>query len=67
MLEPRLNAFVGALAQTLDGDAWAENVAMMVADGQAPRNWTDELVGRFALLIADLGGCVPACAGASPQ
>ncbi len=56
VLERRLNAFVAALAQPLDGDAWIENVAMVVAEGQAPRTWTDELAARFALLIADLGG-----------
>ena len=55
-MERRLNAFVAALAQPLDGDAWIENVAMVVAEGQAPRTWTDELAARFALLIADLGG-----------
>jgi hypothetical protein len=56
VLEPRLNAFVGALARPLEGDAWIENVAMVVADGQAPRTWTDELAARFVLLISDLGG-----------
>jgi hypothetical protein len=56
VLEPRLKAFVGALARPLDGDAWIENVAMVVADGQTPRTWTDELAARFGLLIADLGG-----------
>jgi hypothetical protein len=57
VLEPRLNAFVGALGRSLDDDdVWAENVAMVVADGQAPRTWTDELAARFALQIADLGG-----------
>jgi hypothetical protein len=56
VLEPRLNAFLRALARPLDGDAWAENVAMVVAEGQAPRSWTDELASRFALLIADIGG-----------
>ena len=29
---------------------------MVVADGQAPRTWNDELAARFALLVADLGG-----------
>jgi hypothetical protein len=56
ILEPRLRAFVAALARPLEGESWIENVAMVVADGQAPRTWTDELVSRFALLIADLGG-----------
>lgn len=56
VLEPRLSAFVGALTRQLDGDAWIENVAMVVADGQSPRNWNDGLSGRFNLLIADLGG-----------
>jgi hypothetical protein len=57
VLEPRLNAFIGALARLVDDDdAWAENVAMVVADGQAPRTWTDELAARFALFVADLGG-----------
>jgi hypothetical protein len=56
VLEPRLNAFVAALARPLDENAWVENVAMVVADGQAPRVWADELAARFTLLIADLGG-----------
>jgi hypothetical protein len=56
VLEPRLGAFVGALVRPLDDDAWIENLALVVADGQAPRAWTDELAARFALLIADIGG-----------
>jgi hypothetical protein len=56
VLEPRLKAFVGAIVRPLNGDAWIENVAMVVADGQAPRTWTDELAARFGLLIAELGG-----------
>lgn len=56
VLEPRLKAFAGALARPLDQDAWIENVAMVVADGRAPRTWTDEFAARFGLLIADLGG-----------
>jgi hypothetical protein len=56
VLEPRLSAFVGALTRELDGDAWIENVAMVVADGQSPRGWTDSLSERFGLLVADLGG-----------
>lgn len=56
VLEPRLRAFVAALARPLEGEAWIENVAMVVTDGQAPRTWTDEVASRFALLIADLGG-----------
>jgi hypothetical protein len=56
VLEPRLRAFVAALARPLEDETWIENVAMVVADGQAPRTWTDEGASRFALLIADLGG-----------
>jgi hypothetical protein len=56
ILEPRLTAFAGALARPLDEDAWIENVAMVVADGQAPRTWTDELAARFALVVSDRGG-----------
>jgi hypothetical protein len=56
VLEPRIKAFVGALARPLDGDAWVENVAMVVADGQTPRTWTDEFAARFGLLVAELGG-----------
>lgn len=56
VLEPRLKAFAGALARPLDGDAWIENVAMVVAGGQSPRTWTDDLAARFSLLIAELGG-----------
>jgi hypothetical protein len=56
VLEPRLSAFVGALTRELNGDAWIENVAMVVADGQSPRNWTDGVAERFGLLVADVGG-----------
>jgi hypothetical protein len=56
VLEPRLRAFVAALARPLKDEAWVENVAMVVADGQAPRTWTDEGASRFALLVAELGG-----------
>ncbi len=56
VLEPRLRAFVTALARPLDDHDWLANTAMVVADGQAPRLWTDDLAARFPLLVADLGG-----------
>ncbi|ETB16696.1 hypothetical protein O983_27315 [Mycobacterium avium 09-5983] len=58
MLEPRLKAFVGALARPLDDQQWLENVAMVVCDGQAPRVWTDDMLGRFPLRVAELGGAL---------
>ena len=58
VLEPRLKAFVGALARPLDDQAWLENVAMVVCEGQAPRVWTDDIADRFPLRIAELGGAL---------
>jgi hypothetical protein len=58
VLEPRLKAFVGALARPLDDQAWLENVAMVVAEGQAPRVWTDDIASRFPLKISELGGAL---------
>lgn len=58
VLEPRLRAFVGSLGRPLDDQAWLENVAMVVCDGQAPRVWTDDIAGRFPLRVAELGGAL---------
>lgn len=58
VLEPRLKAFVGALSRPLEDQQWLENVAMVVAEGQAPRVWTDELAGMFPLTIAERGGAL---------
>lgn len=58
VLEPRLKAFVGALARPLDDQAWLENVAMVVSEGQAPRVWTDDIASRFPLKISELGGAL---------
>lgn len=58
VLEPRLRAFVGALTRSTDDQAWIENVAMVVAEGQAPRVWTDEIAGHFPLKIAEVGGAL---------
>jgi len=58
VLEPRLRAFVRALTRSTDDQAWIENVAMVVAEGQAPRVWTDEIVGHFSLKIAEVGGAL---------
>lgn len=58
VLEPRLKAFVGALARKLEDQAWLENVAMVVSEGQAPRVWTDETAGAFPLRILQLGGAL---------
>ncbi|VEG45369.1 Uncharacterised protein [Mycolicibacterium flavescens] len=58
VLEPRLKAFVGALMRPLNDDEWLENIAMVVCEGQAPRVWTDDAVGRFPLRIAELGGAL---------
>lgn len=58
ILEPRLKAFVAALARPLDDQAWLENVAMVVSEGQAPRVWTDDIAGRFPLKVSELGGAL---------
>jgi len=58
VLEPRLRAFVGALTRSTDDQAWIENVAMVVTEGQAPRVWTDEIAGHFPLKIAEVGGAL---------
>ncbi|MCV6978600.1 hypothetical protein H7J11_29625 [Mycobacterium bourgelatii] len=58
VLEPRLKALVAALLRPLDDEAWLENVAMVVSEGQAPRVWTDDIAGRFALRITELGGAL---------
>lgn len=58
VLEPRLRAFVTALARPLDGQDWLENVAMVVAEGQAPRVWNDDVAERFPLLVSELGGAL---------
>lgn len=58
VLEPKLKAFVGALLRPLDDEAWLENVAMVMSEGQAPRVWSDEIRGRFPLLAAELGGAL---------
>lgn len=57
VLEPRLSALVGALSREhLEPRPWLENVAMVVAEGHAPRVWTDDTAARFQLQIADFGG-----------
>jgi hypothetical protein len=58
ILEPRLKAFVAALLRPMDDQAWLENVAMVVSEGQAPRVWTDDVHGRFHLRVAQLGGAL---------
>ncbi|RVW06702.1 hypothetical protein EF834_00475 [Rhodococcus spongiicola] len=56
ILEPRLKAFVGALARPLEDRAWLENVAMVVSEGHAPRVWNDDMANRFSLRISEVGG-----------
>lgn len=56
VLEPKLKAFVGAILRPLEDEAWLENVAMVVSEGQAPRVWTDDLAARFPLMVSQLGG-----------
>ena len=58
MLEPRLKAFVGALTRPIDDQAWLENVAMVVSEGQSPRVWTDDIAARFPLRVAEVGGAL---------
>ena len=58
VLEPRLRAFVGALTRAADDRAWLENVAMVIAEGQAPRVWTDDVAGHFPLKVAEIGGAM---------
>jgi hypothetical protein len=59
VVDPKLKAFLVALGRTeLDGREWLENVAMVVADGVPPRNWTDEKAVRYRLNVAELGGAL---------
>ena len=59
MLEPRLKSFIGAMSRDrLEFAEWVENLAMVVAEGRAPRVWTDELAARFALQINEVGGAL---------
>lgn len=58
VLEPSLRTLVGALLRPLDGEAWLENVAMVVCEGQAPRVWTDDVAARFPLMVSQLGGAL---------
>ncbi|MGW9263163.1 hypothetical protein [Gordonia terrae] len=58
VLEQRLKGFVGALSRDLAPKAWLENVAMVVAEGHAPRTWTDDIAARFPLSVAELGGAM---------
>lgn len=56
VLEPRLKSFVTALSRPLEGRDWLENVAMVIAGGQPPRSWTDEVALSFPLKAAEVGG-----------
>jgi hypothetical protein len=57
VLEPRLRALIGSLMRAQpDPQAWLENVAMVVAEGNTPRVWTDETEQRFTIQIEELGG-----------
>ncbi|UGQ39589.1 hypothetical protein [Rhodococcus aetherivorans] len=56
VLEPRLKSFVTALSRPLEDRDWLENVAMVVAGGQPPRSWTDEVALSFPLKAAEVGG-----------
>ncbi|MFL1598517.1 hypothetical protein M0655_02875 [Gordonia amicalis] len=58
VLEQRLKGFVGALARDLPPQPWLENVAMVVAEGHAPRVWTDDIAERFPLSVAEVGGAM---------
>lgn len=57
VLEPRLKSFVlAACRDELDGQEWLENLAMIVADAQAPKSWNDDTLERFRLAATELGG-----------
>ncbi|MBD0862456.1 hypothetical protein IA539_14715 [Gordonia sp. zg691] len=58
VLEQRLKGFVGALSRDLPPQPWLENVAMVIAEGHAPRVWTDDIAERFPLSVAELGGAM---------
>lgn len=59
VLDPRLRAFLGALArEQSDPETWLQNVAMVATDGHSPRSWTDEIEDRFVIHVADLGGAL---------
>jgi hypothetical protein len=59
VLEPRLRSFVGALGRgQLEPEDWIANVAMVVAEGQSPRVWSDDHVSRFEFQVQELGGAL---------
>lgn len=59
VLEPRLKTFVFALGRGgVDDQEWLENVAMVVADGQPPKSWNDELVSKYRLNVGEVGGAL---------
>ena len=56
ILQPKLKTFTYALSRdTLDDQAWLENIAMVVCEGIPPRMWTDEQESKFQLQIIELG------------
>ena len=57
VLEPRLKALVNAACRDeLEEKEWTENIAMVIADAQAPRSWSDETVEKFRLAATEIGG-----------
>jgi hypothetical protein len=59
IIDPRLRAFVGALARSqLETNDWLSNLAMVTVDGHSPRTWTDDLSSRFSIQVNELGGAM---------
>jgi hypothetical protein len=57
VLDSRLKALVNAACRDdLNEKEWTENIAMVIADAQAPRSWSDETVERFRLAATEVGG-----------
>jgi hypothetical protein len=57
VLDKKLKAFVGGiLRENLSESEWTENLAMIIADGQPPRSWTEETLTQFEFSLKEICG-----------
>ena len=57
VLDKKLRAFVGGiLRDNLSESEWTENLAMIIADGQPPRSWTEETLTQFGFSLKEICG-----------
>ena len=57
VLDKKLKAFVGGiLRDNLSESEWTENLAMIIADGQPPRSWTEETLTQFEFSLKEICG-----------